>query len=379
MPDDSDLDGINSEAFSAQNNDMPEQLPSVRLDKIQLLEAMRYLREFKKLESMREYLGLLKKRIDDSGSQLHAHDDVDAVNFPYRLLLQDLNQIAASQTLERAHYYVDRFVKAITEERVSPINDIKLNRWKEYNDIYTDSFWHIKRRDSSGAHTADYWGNFIPQIPYQMMQRYTKRGEWVLDVFAGSGTTLIEAQRRGRNCLGIELQPNVADRAQRLIDAEPNQYGVTCKIITDDSTSADYKELLQKNGAESVQLVIMHPPYFDIIKFSNDARDLSNAGSVESFIERMGQVVERAAAVLDRGRYLVLVIGDKYVKGEWIPLGFQTMSEIQQRGFLLKSIVVKNFEETAGKRSQKELWKYRALVGGFYVFKHEYIFIFKKL
>jgi hypothetical protein len=42
-------------------------------------------------------------------------------------------------------------------------------------------------------------------------------------------------------------------------------------------------------------------------------------------------------------------------------------------------IAVKNFEETRGKRNQKELWRYRALVGGFYVFKHEYIFIFQKI
>jgi len=54
------------------------------------------------------------------------------------------------------------------------------------------------------------------------------------------------------------------------------------------------------------------------------------------------------------------------------------MSRILQEGFSLKSIIVKNFEETTGKRRQKELWKYRALVGGFYIFKHEYIFLFKK-
>jgi len=59
-------------------------------------------------------------------------------------------------------------------------------------------------------------------------------------------------------------------------------------------------------------------------------------------------------------------------------LGFLTMNEILKRGFLLKSIIVKNFEETLGKRNQKELWRYRALVGGFYIFKHEYIFVFKK-
>jgi hypothetical protein len=73
-----------------------------------------------------------------------------------------------------------------------------------------------------------------------------------------------------------------------------------------------------------------------------------------------------------------VVIGDKYAKGDWIPLGFQTMNDILGRGFSLKSIIVKNFEDTSGKRNQKELWRYRSLVGGFYIFKHEYIFLFKK-
>ena len=75
---------------------------------------------------------------------------------------------------------------------------------------------------------------------------------------------------------------------------------------------------------------------------------------------------------------MALVIGDKYAKCEWIPLGFYAMNAVLEQDFTLKSIVVKNFEQTAGKRSQEELWRYRALVGGFYVFKHEYIFIFRK-
>lgn len=49
-----------------------------------------------------------------------------------------------------------------------------------------------------------------------------------------------------------------------------------------------------------------------------------------------------------------------------------------RRGYDLKSIVVKNFEDTRAKRNVKELWRYRALVGGFYVFKHEYVLIFQK-
>jgi hypothetical protein len=92
----------------------------------------------------------------------------------------------------------------------------------------------------------------------------------------------------------------------------------------------------------------------------------------------MNMVFEKTGKVLDKGRYLVLVIGDKYSRGEWIPLGFLTMQEVLKKGFSLKSIIVKNFEETFGKRNQKELWRYRALVSGFYIFKHEYIFVFKK-
>lgn len=92
----------------------------------------------------------------------------------------------------------------------------------------------------------------------------------------------------------------------------------------------------------------------------------------------MGMLVDKVSPVLDKERYIVLVIGDKYAKGNWIPLGFYTMNEVMRRGFSLKSIVVKNFEDTSAKRAQKELWRYRALAGGFYVFKHEYIFIFKK-
>jgi hypothetical protein len=51
---------------------------------------------------------------------------------------------------------------------------------------------------------------------------------------------------------------------------------------------------------------------------------------------------------------------------------------VLKHGFTLKSIVVKNFEETSGKRGQRSLWRYRALAVGFYIFKHEYIFVFRK-
>ena len=122
----------------------------------------------------------------------------------------------------------------------------------------------------------------------------------------------------------------------------------------------------------------MHPPYWDIIKFSKDKRDLSNAKSIEDFLNLFGKTVDATYSVLDKGRYFAVVIGDKYSGGNWIPLGFYVMQEVLERRYSLKSIIIKNFDETKGKRNQKELWRYRALAGGFYIFKHEYIFLFKK-
>ncbi len=344
-----------------------------------LLDVLTSLQTVEAVAALREQVLNVRSRLCAHDAILHTdQSDAAALVLPASYLPGELAQIAAAQTVGRAHYYLERLIKSLTEERHSPINDLNLNRWKAYSDIFTDSLWHVERRDNSGVHTAGYWGNFIPQIPYQMMQRYTRQGEWVLDTFAGLGTTLIEGQRLGRNVLGVELQPDITARAQQLIAAEPNPYQVVSHVQTGDSLTVDWSVLLSAYGQDTAQLVIMHPPYFDIIKFSTDARDLSNAPAMATFLEQMAVIVRRVAAVLDQGRYLVLVIGDKYARGEWLPLGFRTMDVVLECGFRLKSIVVKNFEQTTGKRQQKELWRYRALVGGFYIFKHEYIFIFQK-
>ncbi len=253
------------------------------------------------------------------------------------------------------------------------INDIDMRRWKEYKEIITDSLWIIPARDNSGAHTPEYHGNFIPQIPRQAMLRFTRRGEWVLDTFAGLGTTLIEARRLGRNAIGIELNEETARRAEELVSKEENRYSVKTDIIVGDSTDPNiYKDL------PSFQLVIMHPPYWDIIKFSDKERDLSNARTLDDFLRGFEKALKLAAEHLEPERYLVLVIGDKYSKGEWIPLGFYTMQKVMDHGFKLKSIVVKNIEENRGKRNQYSLWRYRALKHGYYIFKHEYVMFFVK-
>lgn len=123
----------------------------------------------------------------------------------------------------------------------------------------------------------------------------------------------------------------------------------------------------------------MHLPYWDILKFSDYTEDLSNTETLDAFLDSFGQVIDNTCQHLEKNRYCAVVIGDKYANSQIAPLGFHCMNLFLQRGYMLKAILVKNFEYTKGKSNQKAIWRYRALASDFCIFKHEYIFVFKKV
>ena len=269
------------------------------------------------------------------------------------------------------------------EIETTAFSDINLRRWKEYDDLILDSLWLLGARDKTGPHVGDYWGNFVPQIPNQILRRFTRAGEVVVDLFSGMGTTLIECCHLGRHGIGVELHPEVAEKSRCRIAQADNPRQCSTVVLVGDSRSpttiAAVQAELSKLGADAADCVILHPPYFDIIKFSDDPADLSNARSLDEFLASFTQVATHAFTLLRPGRFMALVIGDKYSKGEWLPLGFECMRVCQQVGFTLKAINVKDIQgNERGKGKRENLWRYRALKQGFYIFKHEYVMLFQK-
>jgi DNA modification methylase len=62
------------------------------------------------------------------------------------------------------------------------------------------------------------------------------RGDIVLDPFLGSGTTLLAAERTGRHCCGIEIDPIYVDiviRRWRAFTGEDARHAATGKSFTD--------------------------------------------------------------------------------------------------------------------------------------------------
>ena len=161
--------------------------------------------------------------------------------------------------------------------KTTSYSDINLKAWRDYEHIKTDTLWEFPNRLKDGGHSNEYHGNYIPQIAQQIYERYTKKNDIVLDLFFGSGTSGIEAINMNRRCIGVELKEELAEKVSEKFTAK--QLVTDVNIICADSTSELAKEKIKARldimGKKEAQLLMLHPPYDDIIKFSDKKEDLS--------------------------------------------------------------------------------------------------------
>ena len=89
-------------------------------------------------------------------------------------------------------------------------NIIAKDNWKA-TDLNVDSLWIIGERDKSGKHANVYHGNFVPQIPNQLIRRYTQEGDTVMELFSGGGTTLFECEALRRDYIGFDINRQIME------------------------------------------------------------------------------------------------------------------------------------------------------------------------
>ncbi len=273
-------------------------------------------------------------------------------------------------------------LRVVKAPKTKPYNDIDLNNWKLYSHIKTGSLWEFASREKANGHSYDYHGNYIPQIATQLFERFTKKNDIILDLFFGSGTSGIEALNMGRRCIGVELKQDMVDYVSEKFTKR--ELVSKMNIICADSASKKAKEKIEARldvmGSKTAQFLVLHPPYDNIIKFSNKKEDLSNCATTQEFYELFKKVAKNGYDLLEKGRFAALIIGDKYANSRIVNLSFECQKRMEELGFITKAIIVKNItgnEKAKGK--QANLWRYRALAGGFYTFDHEYIMVFQKL
>mgnify|MGYP003530513947 CR=1 FL=1 len=259
-------------------------------------------------------------------------------------------------------------------------NDSNSN-WREV-DLNVDSLWIIGERDKSGKHANVYHGNFIPQVPDQLIRRYTREGDTVLELFSGGGTTLFECEKLKRNYIGFDINKQIIDYVRGKM-----QPSTQIKYEICDCDVADFTEFNQaainvcnEQGIEKVDFLIAHPPYLDVVKFTQDKRDLSQISDIDTFMSKFVDAMRNGLSFLAKDKYFALVAGDIYKRSEVVPLAFYMMDAVKKNfNVKMKGVIIKNIEGNKGKLGSQDIWKYRALKRDYFLFKHEYISVFKKM
>ena len=118
-------------------------------------------------------------------------------------------------------------------------------------------------------------------------------------------------------------------------------------------------------------MVWYHPPYWDIIRYSKDPKDLSNCDTLERFEQKLNLSVERLIGTVKPGGIMVILIGDKRKNGTYYPL-FRTLFMNQNIGEL-KAIIIK-----IQHHCQSDRREYGTANPFLIPIKHEYCLVYQK-
>jgi DNA modification methylase len=229
--------------------------------------------------------------------------------------------------------------------------------------------WSFPQRGAWATHNPAYRGNFAPQVPRNLIEMYSQKGDSILDPMVGAGTTLVEAKLLARQALGIDINPDaikLSEAALRFKHYPETKQQVRLGDARDLSFLAD----------NSFDLIITHPPYMNIIKYSQGRieGDLSNISSLPKFCDEMQKVAAELFRVLKPDKFCAILVGDTRKGRHFVPLAYNVMQRFLKAGLVLKEDIIKVQHNC----SSTDRWRAKALRDKFYLIMHEHLFVFRK-
>jgi adenine-specific DNA-methyltransferase len=219
--------------------------------------------------------------------------------------------------------------------------------------LQTTTFWDYPSQQYNRRMEKhkDYQGATPAYIIWNLLMRYTKPKDLVVDPMCGSGTTLEVARDLGRRALGYDLAP-----------------------IRDDIFRADARKLPLES--EKADFVFIDPPYSNHIRYSGLPEcigELSARG--DEYFRAMDEVLREAGRVLRPDRFMALYVSDSFEKGKpFMPIGFRLYSIMENYFEPVDIVAVKRYNA----KLQKRNWHTAAIDNNYYLRGFNYLFIMRK-
>ena len=233
--------------------------------------------------------------------------------------------------------------------------------------------WSFPDRGDWATHAGNYRGNWSPFIPRNVILRYTKPGDVVLDQMLGSGTTLIECKVLGRHGIGVDVNLEALMVAWNRLNfnyrpLEEDWVDPRIDLFHGDARNLD---LLRD---DSVDLVATHPPYAGIIRYTGERvpGDLS-ALKLEDYLIEMQKVAAEAYRVTKPGKHCAILIGDTRQHKHYVPISVRVLQRFLDAGFILREDIIKLQHKM---KSTREKWMGQKY--DFYLIAHEHLYVFRK-
>lgn len=279
--------------------------------------------------------------------------------------------------------YIERLIT-----RRKGISVSALKAAKTIKRLYPNNFkaeqttvWSFKSRGDWASHSGEYRGNWSPCIPRNVILKYSKPDDAVLDYFCGAGTTAVEAKLLGRRCIALDINDAAVALAKRNVDFEITSSQQSLVIDDQENLQVYQPELLVRDardlcflGDDSIDLICAHPPYANIIHYTDSKEGDLSFLDIDEFLTEMAKVAEQSFRVLKPGRQCAILIGDTRRKKHVIPLGFKLINVYLDAGFKLRELVIKRQHNcrTTG------FWYTNSIKYNFLLLAHEYLPIFEK-